>query len=91
MFDGIFLAKEEKLQVLPLSEQNLMYKVFSGDILYLVGTFFPFSDVTVFMQGLSLETSSLSMKALIAFCCNVSVPVEEELWCILTPRTEQNM
>ena len=71
MFDVIFLAKEQKLQVLSFSEQNLMYKVFSDYILYLVGTFSPFSDVTVLMQGLTLKTSSLSMKALIAFCCNL--------------------
>ena len=30
------------------------------------------------------------MKALIAFCHNVSVSIEE-LWCILTPRPEWNM
>ena len=42
------------------------------------------------MQGHTLETSFLTMKALIGFCCNISVPIEE-LWCMLTPRTEQSM
>ena len=60
MFDGIFLAEEEKNASTSIFfKQNLMYKVLSDDILYLVGTFSPFSDVTVFKQGLTLETSSI--------------------------------